>query len=462
MKGLSGLFVLCLGLSGSVFAGSMDNPDYRLPSTPGHYGGFRTSQEVLVVRDYLPWGGDVVPYFTNQSVNVTVIGANGLRTADLSGYCLVYVTGAQTENNDPTSLSLNSLAARTNLANFATAGGAVLYTTGTFGSTLRLPGGVNSAPGVQSVNFFTGVNPLSNGMPFPEFAGSEASHDSLMNLPAGALTYITEQEGHATAVDYPVGAGRVLALTQPLEYYLGEGASLHPHMVTLLQNAIAYGLSVGQCEGQVFPGELSLDMDAISSFACTGTTYEPATGDLHLTLTNVGGAPCDGINAILVPGTGLQVVGDDQLGTALLLPGESASLTFQVAPLGNPCDAFLHYDLLISCSTCSTVAGSGQIWVPCCGVVDAMDQPLAFALKGNHPNPFNPVTTIAYSLPATGAVTLSVFSLTGELVATLVDGAQSAGEHQVVFDGSHLSSGLYLYRLESQGQSLTARMMLIK
>lgn len=462
MRCLYSIISVCLGLSGVALAGSADHSGTRLPSVPGHFGNSRTSQEVLVVRDFIPWGGDVVPYFVDHGVGVTVIPAQDLRTANLSPYCLVYVTGAQTQVNDSTSIDLNSLASRNNLTAFLDLGGALCYVTASDGATLRLPGGVNSSPSVQSVNEFTDVNPLSAGMPFPEFEGGEASHDSLMNLPSGAFTYITDPAGGVTAADYALGDGRVLALTQPLEYYLGEGAGLFPHMVTLLENTVAYSLSIGQCDGQILPGELSLSMDAISAFQCVAENYDPLTGEIAITLINVGGSSCDDIAALLSAGEGLTIVGGDQQQIAQLLPGEAATFTFQVAPAGHPCDRFLHYDLLISCATCQLVSGSGQIWVPCCDVVDALDQPLAFQLKGNHPNPFNPVTTISYTLPATGEARLTVFRLTGEQVATLVEGIQEAGEHQVTFDAGHLGSGLYLYKLEAFGQTQAGRMMLIK
>jgi hypothetical protein len=71
-----------------------------------------------------------------------------------------------------------------------------------------------------------------------------------------------------------------------------------------------------------------------------------------------------------------------------------------------------------------------------------------FYLEQNYPNPFNPTTTISYVLPVGGSVRLSVFSLEGREVATLVDGIESAGRHVVPFDGRTLASGVYLYELK--------------
>ncbi len=78
------------------------------------------------------------------------------------------------------------------------------------------------------------------------------------------------------------------------------------------------------------------------------------------------------------------------------------------------------------------------------------------------PNPFNPSTTISYTIAEEGHVTLSVYSLSGQKVATLVDSPMPAGTHQAVFDGTGLASGLYVYRLESGDVVKSGKMMLVK
>nr|WP_255695611.1 T9SS type A sorting domain-containing protein [Rhodohalobacter sp. 614A] len=74
-------------------------------------------------------------------------------------------------------------------------------------------------------------------------------------------------------------------------------------------------------------------------------------------------------------------------------------------------------------------------------------------LKQNFPNPFNPSTIISYELPQSSTVRLEIFDMIGRQVATLVDGMIEAGEHQVNFDASHLTSGIYLYRLTAIGSN---------
>ena len=73
-----------------------------------------------------------------------------------------------------------------------------------------------------------------------------------------------------------------------------------------------------------------------------------------------------------------------------------------------------------------------------------------FYLSQNYPNPFNPVTTIKYSLPQTGYTTLKIYNSVGEEMATLVNNVKETGTHEVKFDASFLSSGVYYYRLKSE------------
>jgi hypothetical protein len=75
--------------------------------------------------------------------------------------------------------------------------------------------------------------------------------------------------------------------------------------------------------------------------------------------------------------------------------------------------------------------------------------PTDFELSQNYPNPFNPSTTIRYAVPNESKVSISVFNLLGQEVATLVNDVKAAGYHEVVFNASDLSSGVYLYRISA-------------
>jgi hypothetical protein len=85
-----------------------------------------------------------------------------------------------------------------------------------------------------------------------------------------------------------------------------------------------------------------------------------------------------------------------------------------------------------------------------------------FGLMQNYPNPFNPTTNIAYSLPRRASVKLQVFDLSGRPIKTLVDEEQAPGNYTVPFDGTRLTSGVYIYRLQSGNQMITRKMMFMK
>ncbi|MEQ9266386.1 MAG: T9SS type A sorting domain-containing protein [Balneolaceae bacterium] len=88
--------------------------------------------------------------------------------------------------------------------------------------------------------------------------------------------------------------------------------------------------------------------------------------------------------------------------------------------------------------------------------------PQRLTLDQNYPNPFNPTTSIKYQLPEASNVKLQVFDLLGRSVVILVDGTVSAGVHTIEFDASGLSTGVYMYRLETGSTTISKQMMLIK
>lgn len=93
---------------------------------------------------------------------------------------------------------------------------------------------------------------------------------------------------------------------------------------------------------------------------------------------------------------------------------------------------------------------------------EAAERPATIALMQNYPNPFNPATTISWALPAAADVRVSVYDVLGREVAVLAAERQSAGVHAAAFDGTHLASGMYVYRLTADDQSLSRRLMLLK
>lgn len=88
--------------------------------------------------------------------------------------------------------------------------------------------------------------------------------------------------------------------------------------------------------------------------------------------------------------------------------------------------------------------------------------PVEYVLSQNYPNPFNPTTTISYSIPEDGIVSIKVYDVLGNEVVNLIDEFKSAGKYDIEFNASHLSSGVYYYKMTSAGFSDSKKLMLMK
>jgi len=136
-------------------------------------------------------------------------------------------------------------------------------------------------------------------------------------------------------------------------------------------------------------------------------------------------------------------------------------------------DYRLQLDSPCRTDTCGFMGYTGETCegeaVPPVGVTGRSPSPRTIELAQNHPNPFNPTTTIAFTLPRPQHIRLAVYNLRGQLVARLAEGVYAAGTHRVVFSTgvgatgrSSLSSGVYLYRLTSESGAVSRKMVLVR
>ncbi|HVO72663.1 MAG TPA: LamG-like jellyroll fold domain-containing protein [Ignavibacteriaceae bacterium] len=88
--------------------------------------------------------------------------------------------------------------------------------------------------------------------------------------------------------------------------------------------------------------------------------------------------------------------------------------------------------------------------------------PKAFTLQQNYPNPFNPGTRISFDLPKESRVKIKVYDMLGKEIALLLDEVKPAGQHSVAFDGTKLSSGIYLYTMDTGDRVISRKMVLLK
>ncbi|HQF43311.1 MAG TPA: T9SS type A sorting domain-containing protein [Ignavibacteriaceae bacterium] len=117
-----------------------------------------------------------------------------------------------------------------------------------------------------------------------------------------------------------------------------------------------------------------------------------------------------------------------------------------------------------------SITGSGQIIGSgtICGnptdveTEDQISLPKDFALAQNYPNPFNPSTIIEYQLPKVSNVSLKVYDILGNEIVTLVNENKEAGNYEVEFNASRISSGIYFYKLQADNKTFIKKMSVIK
>ncbi len=88
--------------------------------------------------------------------------------------------------------------------------------------------------------------------------------------------------------------------------------------------------------------------------------------------------------------------------------------------------------------------------------------PILFSLKQNYPNPFNPTTQIEFQIAKPGLVLLEIYNISGQKIKTLINDKMNIGTHIITFDGAHLTSGIYFYKLKSQSFSKIKKCLLVK
>ena len=198
----------------------------------------------------------------------------------------------------------------------------------------------------------------------------------------------------------------------------------------------------------------------IPTFLDFGVISEPVPhGTTVLAIENDGSGE-GRIDTILVPTAyASQITADTEFPVVIPPTGTAMiNLTWEPEELGVLATSIelLHNDPFLENATSVQVSG---VWT--LGVGDG-ELPLSFSLEQNHPNPFNPETTIRYSLAKPGDVKLTVYSLEGREVQTLVDGFRGAGVHSVQFNGHTLASGVYLYKLETNQFRALRKMILVR
>lgn len=302
---------------------------------------------------------------------------------------------------------------------------------------------------------------VGNPAPVASFTATQISGTFDVDFDGSGST----DDGTITDWDWDFGDGNSGAGETITHSYASDGT----YMVTLTvtddggkTNAIAQDVSVVDASGTMHVESITTEIIRGSG----GTGHVEATITIHDdTGAPVEGATVTGMYSNDVSGTDTQVT--DSNGIAVLM---SDNISNRPTDIGICVDALTHATLVYDpagnsdasydCGTAAPSArGSAGLDVP---KVEAQGLPETFALKGNYPNPFNPVTTIRFDLPESSVVRLEVYNLMGRRVATLVQGVVEAGRHEASWDATNMASGIYLYRLNAGGFEALGRMVLMK
>lgn len=149
-------------------------------------------------------------------------------------------------------------------------------------------------------------------------------------------------------------------------------------------------------------------------------------------------------------------------------PGDSVNIYFDVAlPIFPGVDDTADIVTFYVASQIDTSQKVGSTVLIVNSVTDVKDEngnliPKAFALYQNYPNPFNPTTTISFALASRSDVSIQIFDVLGRTVESIDLGPRSAGTHEIEYDASRLSSGVYYYRVATSFGYETRKMVLLK
>lgn len=156
-----------------------------------------------------------------------------------------------------------------------------------------------------------------------------------------------------------------------------------------------------------------------------------------------------------------------QTDTVYAEPGETVTLSFSIlTPVWPGSDTVntVTWEAHSIIDPIESVGGEVKLYFTITDVEDDDNSglPTGFTLYQNYPNPFNPTTTIGYSLPRASRVEMQVMNVLGQTIDRRELGTQPAGDHQIEYDASNLSSGIYFYRVVTEFSTDTRKMVLTK
>ncbi|HXX63313.1 MAG TPA: S8/S53 family peptidase [Bacteroidota bacterium] len=277
-----------------------------------------------------------------------------------------------------------------------------------------------------------------------------------MDNQEGSVFFLTPDPSYT--INYPASADHAFAVAADVSrmVWTAYDGSLGEFFATSV-GAIAPFSSLGpRVDGHLKP-DITTPGTAVISVRDRDVATTPST-------TWVSSIGISGPDTAYLVGAGTSMATPVAAGAAALLrsaaPTKSPQQVYDALSAGAVSDAFTG-------SVPNNTWGAGKLDVNASlgiltAVVASTSGPARFGLSQNYPNPFNPSTTIQYEIPSRAKVLLEVYNLLGQRVATLVNGDQQPGIHQVQFSASALASGVYFYRLRSGDFVQTRKLVLLR
>ena len=217
---------------------------------------------------------------------------------------------------------------------------------------------------------------------------------------------------------------------------------------TVLQNALRY--FVISTKGSPIKTYLRMDSATATVYSWNGTT--------DVTAESLQARPGDHVGSLICSAGSQSVFGDTIPVKSFMVPGGGYTLGYGFGMVSTYDESFglPRGDILLYARI------DGKEYGTMLSVTDARSVPIHFTLNQNFPNPFNPATKIKYSIEKSDFVMLRVFDGLGREISTLVNQLEPPGDHEAIFDGKGLATGIYRYRLTVGNESLSKQMILLK